>query len=117
MRKTSNPNSEYLVRLECDHLIAFQRAYLPPLGERLWCIRCRNYRPATQHAGMYRSLCLVRGCKYSRWHGAARLTAQRAADKHCAENAEHVAVVTLGTERISVHGENREQYRAQLALF
>lgn len=97
----SNPNAEYIVRLNCNHHPTFLRGYLPDIDSDIWCYRCQEYRRVCEIVGMYRADC--DRCTFARTYGAARLTAQRNADQHARKYPGHVLTVTLGGQEISVH--------------
>jgi hypothetical protein len=100
-RLGSNGNSEIIIELDCKHRATFLRAHLPKIGERIYCLHCEAYRFVVAHLGMYHAVC--DGCRFARYYGAARFTAQRRADSHARDYPGHSVAVTLGTERISVH--------------
>lgn len=89
---------KYELEMECKHTVHFHTP-LPKTGERLWCIRCRDFKMITGGLpGAWRIKC--QSCKHSREFGRAKLTAEVAATKHRRQkwNAGHVVHLLNGVK-------------------
>lgn len=91
--------------LECGHI----RPQTVQSRSALWCPWCHESRMVTGHSDGWSVRC--RTCTFARRFGMAKLSAERAADRHHRTHPDHVVSVLLGHREKST----RTNYR-QLAL-
>jgi hypothetical protein len=83
------------VQLRCSHMVQFQIAYCPMMGETMWCQSCRAWSVVIQAPARYRVQCRTCG-KGRGTFGGALLSAQLYADKHRRSKPTHTTDVYNG---------------------
>ena len=80
------------VTLACDHVITFaQRDWCPVRGEKVWCVRCDDYRPVSDAPHAFRAKCRV--CSYSPPASRFRADADRLAEAHHKRRGHRVLIL------------------------
>ena len=79
--------AQIMAVMECRHWRVFDSTHVPPIGDNMYCFRCKKFTTCVAHNVEFRIVC--KGCKWSRSYGRSKLNAEIAASRHHQKNPEH----------------------------
>ncbi len=101
-----------VVEFDCKHRREFPaKGNIPPVGDTMICLRCREAVKVAKHLEEYRVRCS--DCRYSRPFGAAKTRAEIAASKHHNRYPYHEVKLWLGARTVHVWKRNEQHLFAK----
>lgn len=100
-----------MVEFSCHHKRSFERKRIPPRGEVMYCLTCRQEVVVVGTIDEYRIRC--NDCTYSRPYGANKLQAEIQGSKHHNRYPYHEVILIHGTQEIHKWPKNEQHLFAK----